>query len=54
MSNAYKGLGARRGDPTRTAQAKRETIARREARALKAYAPREFDSARISTELEAN
>jgi len=54
MSNARMTNSTR--DTTRTAQAKRETIARREARALKTggYAPRAFDLVRIAAELETN
>jgi len=53
MSNARM---TRTTDNTRTAQAKRDTLARREARALKggAYAPRPFNAEQLSEEMSAN
>lgn len=50
MSNARKGMSARRSDPTRTAEAKRNTLAAKAARATKRIsAP--LDTAALELEL---
>lgn len=51
MSTVRMGHSARRTDPTRTAQAKAETKARKQARTAKQGAP--LDVARLTAELAA-